>query len=173
MAVINVDGPVEDGWRRVTDANATGGNDAVIVTLAVWQANRSTLSAGTRPIGLQVPNDVAPDALAAALEHVELIELTFPKFSDGRAYSQARTLRENLGFTGEIRAAGNFGRDQLAFLVRCGFDSFIVPDSDDWRLWLEALGEVDVHLQPAADRRPGARHLRAAGQSKFRPYGTV
>ena len=74
----------------------------------------------------------------------------------------ARTLRETLDFTGEIRAAGDFGRDQLAFLVRCGFDSFVVPDDDNWHHWQDALGEVDVHLQPAADRRPWARHLRSA-----------
>jgi len=162
MAVINVDGPVENGWRRIADDDALAGDDAVLVPLDLWQANRTTLAAGSRPLGLSVPNDTAPTALAEALDRVELIELTFPKFSDGRAYSQARTLRETMGFTGEIRAAGDFGRDQLAFLVRCGFDSFVVPDGDDWRLWLEALGEVDVHLQPAADRRPWAQRLRAA-----------
>ena len=162
MAVINVDGPVDDGWRRIADGEAIGGEDAIIVTLATWQQSRSKLAAGRRLLGLNLPNDAAPADLAAAAESFELIELTFPKFSDGRAYSQARTLREKLNFAGEIRATGDFGRDQLAFLVRCGFDSFVVPDDGNWRHWLDALGEVDVHLQPAADRRPWARILRAA-----------
>ena len=162
MAVINVDGPVDDRWRRISDGEAIGGTDAIIVTLAIWQQNRSALAAGQRPLGLHLPNDAQPAELAAAVESFALIELTFPKFSDGRAYSQARTLRETLGFAGEIRAAGDFGRDQLAFLVRCGFDSFVVPDDGNWRDWLAALGEVDVYLQPAADRRPWAQQLRSA-----------
>ena len=118
MAVINDDGPVADRWRQISDGEAIGGTDAIIVSLAIWRQNRSALAAGRRPLGLHLPNDARPAELAAAVESFALIELTFPKFSDGRAYSQARTLREKLGFAGEIRAAGDFGRDQLAFLVK-------------------------------------------------------
>ena len=60
------------------------------------------------------------DRLATA----KLVVLNFPKFTDGRAYSQARLLRERLGYTGELRATGAVLRDQLPFLLRCGFDSF-------------------------------------------------
>ncbi len=62
--------------------------------------------------------------LGARLDGVNLIVLNFPKFTDGRAYSQARLLRERLGYQGELRASGAVFLDQLPFLLRCGFDSF-------------------------------------------------
>lgn len=64
-----------------------------------------------------------PRALVPHLGRLRLIEVTFPKFRDGRGYSSARMLRE-AGFTGEIRAAGDVLVDQLAFMRRVGFDSF-------------------------------------------------
>lgn len=64
-------------------------------------------------------------------------------------------MRERYGFEGELRAVGNVLRDQLFFMRRCGFDAFEVADDVDLGAWLEALGEIDVVYQPAADdRRP-------------------
>jgi uncharacterized protein (DUF934 family) len=57
------------------------------------------------------------------LARLKLVEVTFPRFRDGRGYSSARVLRE-AGFTGEIRAAGDVLVDQLGFMRRVGFDSF-------------------------------------------------
>ena len=62
-------------------------------------------------------------ALIPHLDRLQLIEVAFPKFRDGRGYSAARILRE-AGFTGELRAEGDILVDQIAFLQRCGFDSF-------------------------------------------------
>ena len=62
-------------------------------------------------------------ALIPFLERLQLIEIAFPKFRDGRGYSAARILRE-AGFAGELRAQGDILVDQIAFLQRCGFDSF-------------------------------------------------
>ena len=67
--------------------------------------------------------ELAP-ALAERARSLRLVVLHFPKFTDGRAYSQARLLRERLGYTGELRATGSVLQDQLPFLLRCGFDSF-------------------------------------------------
>jgi uncharacterized protein (DUF934 family) len=57
------------------------------------------------------------------LDRLALIEIAFPKFRDGRGYSSARILRE-AGYTGELRAQGDVLVDQVAFMRRCGFDSF-------------------------------------------------
>ena len=69
---------------------------------------------------LELANDADP--LLLALESVERIDLNFPKFSDGRAFSQAFLLRRRLGFKGEIRATGDVLVDQLAQMERSGFD---------------------------------------------------
>jgi uncharacterized protein (DUF934 family) len=68
------------------------------------------------------PDDDAR-ALIPFLDRLALIEVAFPKFRDGRGYSSARILRE-AGYTGELRAQGDVLVDQIAFMKRCGFDSF-------------------------------------------------
>ena len=80
------------------------------------------LQAPTQAVALA--NTDQPAELKSHLGRLKLIVLHFPKFTDGRAYSQARLLRGRLGYRGELRATGSVLRDQLPFLLRCGFDSF-------------------------------------------------
>ena len=69
---------------------------------------------------IQLANDTDPRTVS--LDGVERIDLNFPKFTDGRAYSQAFMLRRRLGFTGELRATGDVLIDQLVQMQRSGFD---------------------------------------------------
>ncbi|MEY2804156.1 MAG: hypothetical protein RL657_1492 [Pseudomonadota bacterium] len=69
--------------------------------------------------------DNTADAAAVALDGVTCIELSLPKFTDGRAYSQARVLRRR-GFAGDIRATGDVLVDQLVQMQRCGFSSAVL-----------------------------------------------
>jgi len=69
---------------------------------------------------LQLPNDVDPATVS--LEGVSRIALNFPKFSDGRAFSQAFLLRRRRDFAGELVATGDVLVDQLAQMQRSGFD---------------------------------------------------
>ena len=78
---------------------------------------------------VQLANDVAPETLA--LEGVDRIELNFPKFTDGRAYSQAFHLRRRLNFKGDIRATGDVGIDQLVLMERTGFSSAVLKEGKD------------------------------------------
>ena len=78
---------------------------------------------------LELPNDVDP--MAADLTGITRIDLHFPKFTDGRAYSQARLLRQRLQFVGEIRATGDVLIDQLVHMARCGFDVAVLKDGVD------------------------------------------
>lgn len=68
------------------------------------------------------PDDDAR-ALIPFLDRLTLVEVAFPKFRDGRGYSSARILRE-AGYKGELRAQGDVLVDQIAYMQRCGFDSF-------------------------------------------------
>lgn len=80
---------------------------------------------------LVVPNDA--DVLELALEGVDRIELQFPKFTDGRAYSQAYLLRRRRGFAGDIRATGDVLVDQLVQMHRTGFSSAVLKEGRDAR----------------------------------------
>ncbi len=78
---------------------------------------------------LEISNDADPRALA--LEGVDRIDLHFPRFTDGRAFSQAYLLRRRLGFTGEIRATGDVLVDQLQQMARSGFDAAVLRADQD------------------------------------------
>ncbi len=62
-------------------------------------------------------------ALLPSLDRISLVEVSFPSYTDGRGYSAARILRE-AGYVGELRAVGDVLIDQIAYMRRCGFDSF-------------------------------------------------
>jgi len=83
------------------------------------------------PNVLQLTNDADPLAIEVCLADVERIDLDFPKFTDGRAYSQAFLLRRRLGFKGDIRATGDVLIDQLVQMERTGFSSAVLKEGVD------------------------------------------
>ncbi len=89
--------------------------------------DHSTLENGQKT--LEIPNDADPRAFDLA--GVARIDLHFPKFTDGRAYSQAFLLRRRLGFQGEIRATGDVLIDQLVQMQRSGFDAAVLREGVD------------------------------------------
>ncbi|KJS13036.1 MAG: oxidoreductase [Hoeflea sp. BRH_c9] len=100
---------------------------------------------------LQPAEDVR--ALAPILDRLAIIALTFPAFSDGRAFSQAMLLRERLAYKGELRAIGTVLLDQVPLMLRTGFDSFEVSHAPTIaRLAEKRLPGIDLHYQPAADQ---------------------
>jgi uncharacterized protein (DUF934 family) len=80
---------------------------------------------------LTIANDADPQALSDRISAAQVVELHFPKFSDGRAFSQAVVLRRRLGFTGEIRATGDVLIDQLLQMQRTGFSSAVLRADQD------------------------------------------
>lgn len=82
---------------------------------------------------LQIANDADIHELVASgvLEGVERVELNFPKFTDGRAYTQAVLLRRRHRFAGDIRATGDVLIDQLVHMQRSGFSSAVLAEGVD------------------------------------------
>ncbi len=87
----------------------------------------STGATGQNVINLA--NDADPRSVALA--GVQRVELNFPKFTDGRAFSQAFLLRRRLGFQGEIMALGDVLIDQLVQMQRSGFDTAVLRADQD------------------------------------------
>lgn len=104
------------------------------------------------------PDDDAR-ALIPFLDRLTLIEVAFPKYRDGRGYSSARILRE-AGYTGELRAQGDVLVDQIAFMRRCGFDSFAPEASLNPEAVARALSTYDQFYQKAADEAVPVWKLR-------------
>jgi uncharacterized protein (DUF934 family) len=111
-------------------------------------------------LGVVWPNTRPVAELAPDLPRLSLVALVFPVFRDGRAYTQARQLREELGFKGEVRATGDVLRDQLLFMHRAGFDAYEIRKDADAAAFERALSEISVVYQPSSDGRPTAFMLR-------------
>jgi uncharacterized protein (DUF934 family) len=115
-----------DTWQRI------GGEDGPdphpkpgphrLLSLEQWHAVRDTWPAGL-PTGVLLANTADVLALAPDLPRLALLVLQFPKWTDGRAYSQARLLRGRLRYTGEVRATGDVLVDMAPLMQRTGFSS--------------------------------------------------
>ena len=97
----------------------------LLLTLLQWRAVRSHWPADM-PVGVLLANDVEVTEIVADLPRLSLIALSFPKWVDGRAYSQAHTLRMRWRFAGEVRATGDVLVDMMLLLARTGFDSVVL-----------------------------------------------
>ena len=102
---------------------------------------------------LALANDADPRS--QCLDGVQRIDLHFPKFTDGRAYSQALLLRRRVGFKGEIRATGDVFVDQLVQLQRAGFDTAVLRADQDPGIVQRQFERFDSYYQgDAVDTAP-------------------
>ncbi len=165
MPLVKTGHIVEDSYVRALDDAPIPDAVPVIVPGARFIAAAGDLVQREAPIGVVWPNDRKVAEIAPWLDHLSLVALVFPKFRDGRAYSQARLLRERFGYRCELRATGDVLRDQFQFLLRAGFDAFEVKKPADARAFAEAVARFTVFYQPSADGRVPAlrRRLQLAG----------
>ncbi len=167
MPLIDTSGEaVADTWRTLADDEAVPGDDsAIVVSYDRWFAEQATLERRNAPLGLAIANTQAVEKLNGDVNRFGLIALNFPKFSDGRAYSQARLLRERLGYRGTLRATGNVLLDQLMFMLRSGFDQFDTAKPVSAEAFRRNVGRFTAFYQPAADGVEPVfrRRLHAAG----------
>lgn len=154
---------VSDDYVTLADDAVLPAGGAVIVSLARWQAEQAALEASSLRVGVKLPNTVDVDTIAAQILARPLIALDFPAFGDGRAYSQARVLRDRYQYRGEIRATGAaVVRDQIHSLYRSGVDSFALRADQDPAVCLAAFKDFDIAYQPGAEAMtPLVRRLRA------------
>lgn len=109
------------------------------------------IKAGLPPgAAIRVSNARDMNAVGETLQSAAVVALEFPGFRDGRAYTQARLLRERFAYKGEIRAVGDVLRDQILFMARAGFDAFEAP-AEKVEGIIEALGEFGAFYQTCAD----------------------
>jgi uncharacterized protein (DUF934 family) len=164
MKLIRNGAVAEDHFAFVTDEaplpdHAVPGG--IMVSLARFRKDREALLARNTPIGVKLLAGENPELLGDDVTRLSLIALDFPKFRDGRAFSWARMLRTRLGFTGEIRAVGDFLYDQVNYQHRVGFDAWEVPDHFTLEMFNRALTEMTNVYQPSSDGKKTIRELRA------------
>src|SRR5690606_17397 len=137
-----------DSWRSVGGEDGPQANPPIkaysLLTLPQWHAVREQWPApGTaehKPVGLIVPNDVDIETIEADAPKLSLVVLNFPKWVDGRAYTQAHILRSRFRFGGEIRATGEVLVDMMPLLARTGFDAVALRADQERAAAERALG---------------------------------
>jgi len=160
---------VQDRYIYVGEEEPIPDRAPVIVPAKRFLENADALIRRDGSLGVAWPNDRRVAELAPWLGHLALVALHFPKFRDGRAYSQARLLRETYGFGGTLRATGDVLRDQFLFLTRAGFDSLEVKKAADAAAYAEAVGRYSVFYQPSADGSVPAQRRRVQRNANDEP----
>jgi len=149
---------INNSWQRL-DWTADGSLPSVPATgdvrvpLRLWQSLADELLGRTTgKLGLWLESDEDPVLIADSFDAFSVIAVNFPQFTDGRGYSTARLLRERYGWKGELRAIGDIQRDQLYYLSRCGFDSFLLNDGLDPQEALSAFNDFSEAYQTSVER---------------------
>lgn len=143
---------VADETRHLADDEAPVAG-AFTVSFARWNKEKDSLKATGASLGVRLSGADAVASLASDLPGLALVVVEFPALADGRGFSFARLLRDRYGYAGEIRARGDFIRDQIYFLGRVGVNAFEPSHATDLDALLPALTEFSVNYQGAADHK--------------------
>jgi uncharacterized protein (DUF934 family) len=149
-----------DTLVHLVDDAAVPESGDILVSSARFLQDTEALLRRPGKIGVIWPNSRDVDDLVPYLDRVAAVALVFPTFRDGRAYSQARLLRERFNYRGELRATGQVLRDQFVFMLRAGFDAFEVKKQSDAEAFTQTVKRYSVFYQPTGDGRLTALHRR-------------
>ncbi|MEZ5894797.1 MAG: DUF934 domain-containing protein [Parvularculaceae bacterium] len=133
---------------RLTEDNADLIHDDAVDIISVAEWREGACAKGRRR-ALAVGNDEPVENLASVLDEFEVVILEAPTFTDGRVFSQARLIRERLGYGGEIRVRGDVLPDQARFLACCGVDTIDIGDAQPHE-FIKNLSVYSVFYQSGA-----------------------
>ena len=157
----------EDDYVSLADDTQMPASGKVIVTLERWNAQQAQLCAAAQlAVGVRIPNTVDLAQTWPQISDRPLVELEFPTFGDGRAYSQARLLRERYRYTGEIRARGAaVAVDQAREMSRCGINAFVLRQdqaADRFVAELSGVNQVSWYQPALLDTSSSVTQMRCA-----------
>ena len=154
--VITSDGSIrQDDWvvvpRPADGESLDVPEQPALIPADLWLAGKEHFE-DRDDIGVWLDSHDEPEILAGVVNELPVIAVNFPKFSDGRGYSIARLLRERLSYRNELRAVGDVLLDQLQFMKRCGFDTYVLRADKDINKAARCLNFFTQGYQ-AADRK--------------------
>ena len=138
-----------DPWIMMNDADDGGAlqtmpGKKLIVPLKFWRDHPEEIAEYDGEIAVWLNSDESVNDIGGKLHDLPLVALNFPVFTDGRSYTNARELRRELAYKGEIRAVGDVLRDQLFYMSRCGFNAFKLRDDQDMEACLAAFADFNT-----------------------------
>lgn len=153
--VITSDGSIrQDDWvvvPRPADGESLDiPEQPALIPADLWLAGKEHFE-DRDDIGVWLDSHDEPETLTGVVNELPVIAVNFPKFSDGRGYSIARLLRERLNYRNELRAVGDVLLDQLQFMKRCGFDTYVLRADKDINKAARCLNFFTQGYQAATD----------------------
>jgi uncharacterized protein (DUF934 family) len=146
MQIIKDKQIVDDTWSYVADDDELKAGN-ISVSLARWKQDKLQLQARDGKLGIRIEPADAVDDIVPDLKDIQLIELDFPDFADGRLFSHAWLLRGRYNYQGEIRATGHYILDQVFYLSRVGVNAFYCGKAEDLPVVLSHLHDFTVNYQ--------------------------
>ena len=160
MPLVNGGKIAADGFVKLAVDTPLPEAGDILVPAERFLSDAEALLKRSGKVGVIWPNNRDLAELVPYLGKLATVALVFPSFRDGRAYSQARLLRERYGYRGDLRATGQVLRDQFVFMLRAGFDSFEVKKQADAEAFMQTAKRYSVFYQPTGDGRITALHRR-------------
>jgi uncharacterized protein (DUF934 family) len=138
---------------EATEIPATG---KVLLPLTIWLANKDNLAARMTAgeVGIVLATHEPIESLVGAFDDINclpVIAIFVERFADGRIFTLGNLLRTRYGFKNELRAVGDVLRDQLFFLKRSGFNSYLIRADRNVQEALASLKDFSQPYQGAVD----------------------
>lgn len=143
---------IDNAWRlldkssNLEEINAKS-DTKYLVPVTLWLENKDILAQQAGNIGIWFDSDETPLLSEEDVNSLPLIALNFPVFRDGRSFSHAAILRQQYKFKGDLRAIGDLQRDQLSYMLSCGFSSFLVPGGANEAVFLAGFYDFSENYQ--------------------------
>ena len=149
--LINQSAILDNNWAFIESVESALPAGSIIIPASYWLENKASLASRT-DIGIWLDSDAEIELYIKEIAELPLIAINFPAFANGRGYSLARLIKERTEFKGELRAIGDVLLDQLFFMKRCGFNTFLLKEGLSAEKALEYLETFADPYQLAYDK---------------------
>jgi uncharacterized protein (DUF934 family) len=148
--LINQTSELENTWALIINETGDFSQANIMIPASYWLKNENQFT-GRTDVAIWFAGDANIDDFDGKLEQFSVIGVNFPAFADGRGYSLARLITERQGYQGELRAIGDVLIDQLFFMKRCGFNSYLLKEGLEPKVAIEYFATFSEPYQLAAD----------------------
>jgi uncharacterized protein (DUF934 family) len=142
--LINQTSEIENSWNLISDDEGDFSQPDIMIPASYWLANQAEFNDRNDVAIWFAGNDNVAE-FEGKLDQFSVIGVNFPAFADGRGYSIAHLLIERQNYKGELRAIGDVLIDQLFFMKRCGFNSYLLKEGLEPSV---AIGYFETFSEP-------------------------